>query len=56
MTIYWHGGLPGIKRGAYLLPPIITKSPSPAPDGLPGCHCDASRKGDGINQASGRHE
>ena len=38
MTIYWHGGLPGIKRGAYLLPPIITKSPSLSEFGGVGVH------------------
>jgi rifampin ADP-ribosylating transferase len=38
MTIYWHGGLPGIKRGAYLLPPIITKSPSLSEFGGAGVH------------------
>lgn len=29
MTLtYWHGGQPGRKRGEFLLPPNITKSPS----------------------------
>lgn len=35
---YWHGGRPGIKRGAYLLPPSITKAPSCSEFGAAGVH------------------
>lgn len=27
-STYWHGGRPGIQRGAYILPPSITKAPN----------------------------
>lgn len=36
MTTYWHGGRPGIQRGAYILPPTITKAPSLSEYGAAG--------------------
>lgn len=38
MTTYWHGGRPGIQRGAYLLPPNFTKAPSLSEYGAAGVH------------------
>ena len=37
-TTYWHGGRPGIQRGAYLLPPSVTKVPSCSEFGAAGVH------------------
>lgn len=36
--IYWHGGKPGIQRGAFLLPPCITRSASLSEYGAAGVH------------------
>ena len=38
MTTYWHGGRRGIQRGAYILPPNITKAPSLSEFGAAGVH------------------
>lgn len=38
MTTYWHGGRRGIKRGAYILPPTVTKAPSLSEYGAEGVH------------------
>src|SRR5690606_7001849 len=38
MTTYWHGGRRGIQRGAYILPPTITKAPSLSEYGEAGVH------------------
>lgn len=38
MTNYYHGGRPGIQRGAFLLPPDITKAPSCSEFGAAGVH------------------
>lgn len=38
MTTYYHGGRPGIQRGAFLLPPDITKAPSCSEFGAAGVH------------------
>ncbi len=36
--IYYHGGRPGRARGAYLLPPSITRAPSLSEYGAAGVH------------------
>lgn len=38
MTTYWHGGRSGIQRGAYILPPTVTKTPSLSEFGAAGVH------------------
>lgn len=38
MTIFYHGGRPGIQRGAFLLPPEITKAKSCSEFGAAGVH------------------
>ena len=38
MTTYWHGGRRGIPRGAYILPPTVTKAPSLSEYGAAGVH------------------
>ncbi len=38
MKTYWHGGRGGIQRGAYILPPIVTKAPSLSDYGAAGVH------------------
>ncbi len=35
---YFHGGKPGRKRGEFILPPCITKSPSCSEYGAAGVH------------------
>lgn len=35
---YWHGGRPGVQRGAFLLPPEITKVRSLSEFGAAGIH------------------
>lgn len=38
---YWHGGRPGIQRGAFILPPSITKARSLSEFGAAGvCRTD----------------
>jgi rifampin ADP-ribosylating transferase len=38
MTKYWHGGQRGIQRGAFILPPAITKQPSLSDFGAAAVH------------------
>lgn len=38
MTTYYHGGRPGIQRGAFLLPPNITKARSCSEFGAASVH------------------
>jgi len=35
---YWHGGRGGLQRGAFLLPPVITKARSCSEYGAAGVH------------------
>lgn len=37
-ALYWHGGRPGVQRGAFLLPPSITKTKHCGLYGAAGIH------------------